>query len=439
MSSNYPYQSTKNKKKFKIQQDTPEIITYNKDTNQNQDWEAKFDNVTSYVDYSNQDSLSNPTKKNDGTINNNFNSENGPNPKFKNKKLTKQQQNELNDSMKEKLLTEDSQVTQNEEDKEKQQQEKILQQQQEEEQPKKKKIRLTSLDVFRGLTMTGMILVDDTGNDEYAIWPIDHSYWFGWTSADQIFPNFLFIMGLAIPFAFSVPNYTYYNMVFNCDLGPPIECICDDNSRGNLESFCCNFEGYLDYKILGPYYEWDGHTRPSDPEGFWGYLTSVFNTFMGLCTCLMMNKYKHKSTELIKNWSLLGLSFAFIGFFMGLWIPLNKDLWTISFMFGTIGISIICLVFLYWFIDIYGRDSKFIKVICQPFIWLGMNPLFIYLIMMFEQNLLQDNITLSDGTSIWDWFLQNVFVSWTNDTVGSFLNAIFYWVIWTLIADILYD
>jgi predicted acyltransferase len=37
--------------------------------------------------------------------------------------------------------------------------------------------------------------------DDYSIWPIHHSEWSGWTTADQVFPNFLFIMGIAIPFA----------------------------------------------------------------------------------------------------------------------------------------------------------------------------------------------------------------------------------------------
>lgn len=39
--------------------------------------------------------------------------------------------------------------------------------------------------------------------------------------------------------------------------------------------------------MLGPF-GWTGHTRPTDPEGPWGYLTSFFNTFMGLLTCLIL-------------------------------------------------------------------------------------------------------------------------------------------------------
>jgi len=57
--------------------------------------------------------------------------------------------------------------------------------------------RLKALDVYRGLTMIGMILVDNMG--PYSPWWLDHSEWNGLTPADLIFPSFLFIMGMAIP------------------------------------------------------------------------------------------------------------------------------------------------------------------------------------------------------------------------------------------------
>ncbi|KRW98528.1 hypothetical protein PPERSA_00125 [Pseudocohnilembus persalinus] len=74
-----------------------------------------------------------------------------------------------------------------------------------------KKVRLKSLDVFRGLTILGMILVDNVGSDQYAIWPLKHSEWDGWTLADQVFPNFLFIMGLAIPLSLRCTIQKYQN------------------------------------------------------------------------------------------------------------------------------------------------------------------------------------------------------------------------------------
>src|SRR6202167_3460644 len=60
--------------------------------------------------------------------------------------------------------------------------------------------RLTSLDLFRGVTIAAMILVNDPGND-HAYWPLEHAEWNGWTPTDLIFPFFLFIVGVSLVFS----------------------------------------------------------------------------------------------------------------------------------------------------------------------------------------------------------------------------------------------
>ncbi len=62
--------------------------------------------------------------------------------------------------------------------------------------------RLISLDVFRGLTIAGMVLVNNPGTWGHIYWPLAHAEWHGWTPTDLIFPFFLFIVGVAIPLAF---------------------------------------------------------------------------------------------------------------------------------------------------------------------------------------------------------------------------------------------
>jgi len=57
------------------------------------------------------------------------------------------------------------------------------------------------LDVFRGLMVAGMILVDN--GDEHAYWPIQHADWNGWTPADFIFPSFLFLVGVSMVFSYA--------------------------------------------------------------------------------------------------------------------------------------------------------------------------------------------------------------------------------------------
>lgn len=71
--------------------------------------------------------------------------------------------------------------------------------------------RLASLDFFRGLTVAGMLLVNNPGpGGTYA--PLEHASespaWHGWTPTDLVFPFFLFIMGVAIPFSFAKRSAT---------------------------------------------------------------------------------------------------------------------------------------------------------------------------------------------------------------------------------------
>ena len=56
--------------------------------------------------------------------------------------------------------------------------------------------RLLSLDVFRGMTVAGMLLVNDPGSWAHIYAPLEHAEWHGWTPTDLIFPFFLFIVGI---------------------------------------------------------------------------------------------------------------------------------------------------------------------------------------------------------------------------------------------------
>ena len=56
--------------------------------------------------------------------------------------------------------------------------------------------RLVALDVFRGLTIASMLLVNDPGSWSAIYWPLEHAPWHGWTPTDLIFPFFLFIVGI---------------------------------------------------------------------------------------------------------------------------------------------------------------------------------------------------------------------------------------------------
>src|SRR3990172_541922 len=63
--------------------------------------------------------------------------------------------------------------------------------------------RLLSLDIFRGITIAGMLLVNNPGSWSSIYPPLRHAEWHGWTPTDLIFPFFLFIVGVAVVYAFA--------------------------------------------------------------------------------------------------------------------------------------------------------------------------------------------------------------------------------------------
>src|SRR4030095_15818865 len=58
--------------------------------------------------------------------------------------------------------------------------------------------RLLSLDVFRGITIAGMTLVNNPGTWDAIYWPLEHAEWNGWTPTDLVFPFFLFLVGVSL-------------------------------------------------------------------------------------------------------------------------------------------------------------------------------------------------------------------------------------------------
>ena len=80
--------------------------------------------------------------------------------------------------------------------------------------------RMLSLDVFRGLTIAGMVLVNNPGTWGSIYWPLEHAEWNGWTFTDTVFPFFVWISGLAMTLSFAkrmeeglVPLATSWSLV----------------------------------------------------------------------------------------------------------------------------------------------------------------------------------------------------------------------------------
>ena len=102
------------------------------------------------------------------------------------------------------------------------------------------KKRLLSLDALRGITVAGMILVNNAGGKvSYA--PLQHSVWNGLTPCDLVFPFFLFIMGISTYISLNKFNF---NVIFLCSLiflFPPVFCNVYNFSVYNLQYPVCIF------------------------------------------------------------------------------------------------------------------------------------------------------------------------------------------------------
>jgi predicted acyltransferase len=298
--------------------------------------------------------------------------------------------------------------------------------------------RLTSLDIYRGLAVAGMILVDNPGSDDLAYWPIKHAQWNGWTPADFIFPSFLFLVGVSMVFSFAarlrrgdsrqqifrhvvvraliliaIGLFVNASPIYGLDLhtwriygvtqrialcylaaailvlwgnrrsqwitlaaclvgywallrfvpvpgfGLPARDIPFMDQQGNLVA-------WLDRKLLmGRLYN---GTR--DPEGLISTIPAIGTTLMGVLTGYWLRSEKTQSAKAIR---MAGIGFVALlaGLIWNRWFPINKNLWTSSFVLLSGGFALVFLAFLYWVIEI----KKWRGVWTMPFLVLGMNAI----------------------------------------------------------------
>lgn len=297
--------------------------------------------------------------------------------------------------------------------------------------------RLLSLDVFRGLTIAGMILANSPGN-ETAYAPLDHSSWNGCTPTDFIFPFFVFIVGVSLVFSLSrrleqghsrkeclaavlkraailfalglaLNGFPYYDLstiripgvlqrialcyafasffflygksAWECLVIPLIligywwvmtHVPAPGFGAGNLTPEG-NWAAYVDRALLR------GHLyRPVyDPEGLFSTLPAMATALFGNLTGRWLRSGwtpAQKVTGLLQA----GLALVLIGGKWGVFFPINKALWTSSYVCWTAGFALLVLSLGYWIIEIKGwrRWSR-------PFEVFGVNAIAVYVLHIF--------------------------------------------------------
>ncbi len=291
--------------------------------------------------------------------------------------------------------------------------------------------RLTSLDVFRGVTVAGMILANNGSGESYA--PLRHAEWDGWTPTDLIFPSFLFIVGVSITFALSkrkddpdgrrgllikifrrsfiifglgialagYPNYHWATIripgvlqrIALCYLAASLIFLVT-RVRGQIIAAVTLLVGYTALMSYVPVPEFGkadwarghdlssyldrlllaGHLYKSDydPEGLLSTLPSIATTLLGILAGHWLRSIRDRYA--ICSGLFVSGTFSIIaGSSWDAWFPINKALWTSSFVLLAAGWSMLGLAVCYWLVDVenYRRWAA-------PFRVLGTNPIVAY-------------------------------------------------------------
>lgn len=356
--------------------------------------------------------------------------------------------------------------------------------------------RLVSLDAFRGITIAGMILVNNPGTSTDVYRPLEHAAWNGWTPADLIFPCFLFIVGVAL--TLSLPPRAVANanrgrlaskvlrraaLIFAlgiflngfpgmdwsmlripgvlqrvalCYGGAALVVLTADirgqaitaasllvgywvlimfvpspGASGTVSTPEANWVGYLDRHLLGGHLLYDDW----DPEGLLSTLPALATTLFGVITGSWLRSVRD-SSERTAGLLIAGTVGVAAGLVLGIWFPINKNLWTSSYAIFSGGAALIVLAACSWLINVKGYRRGL-----SPFVAYGMNPIVAYVLSSLTTKImLLWMVVQPDGTRIplQEYVFTHVFLPIGSPINASLLYAVAYTLVWLGIAGVLY-
>ncbi|KYC36796.1 heparan-alpha-glucosaminide N-acetyltransferase [Scytonema hofmannii PCC 7110] len=365
-------------------------------------------------------------------------------------------------------------------------------------------MRLTSLDVFRGITIAGMILVNMASLAEPNVYaPLLHAPWHGCTPTDLVFPFFLFIVGVAM--AFSLSKYTeknkpdasvYWRILRRTAILFALGLLLNGFWNKGLWTFDLstirimgvlqrislsyllaslavlnlprkgqwilagvlllgywltmmyvpvpgygagvltrfgNFGAYVDRLIIpaAHLYKGDGFNNLGDPEGLFSTIPAVVSVLIGYFTGQWIRNKKYTHSETSMDLVLFGLSCLVIGGIWDLAFPMNKKLWTSSYVIFTSGWALLLLAACYELIEV-----RRIRRWSKPFEVMGLNAIAIFVAsILLIKILVRTKIGSGEkALSTYEWIYQNLFASWTGTVNGSLLFAIVTVLLWLAVA-----
>lgn len=352
--------------------------------------------------------------------------------------------------------------------------------------------RLLALDVMRGLTIALMITVNTPGSWSYVYPPLRHAKWHGCTPTDLVFPFFLFIVGVAMWYSFRkyenatkqqvqkilkrvalifiigllLNAYPHFNFSKLRIMGvlqrialayglAAFLIIYVKHSYLYIVSICIllgywallyfggdppyeaesNLIGNIDTLLLGKQHMWGGLGFSFDPEGLLSTLPAVVTVLLGYFS----GKILASSTTVqkgIQNLTSLGLGLALSGWLWNFVFPINKSLWTSSYVLYAGGLAMLLLSALLWIIDLRNY-----KKWAAPFVHFGRNPLFIFVLSgLYVKTivyLIKINVT-SESLNGYTYLYKKLFVPLAGNMNGSLLFALSHIFVFWIIVYVLY-
>jgi predicted acyltransferase len=356
--------------------------------------------------------------------------------------------------------------------------------------------RLLSLDVFRGLTIAAMILVNNPGTWSAVYAPLRHADWNGWTFTDLVFPFFLFIVGVAMTLSFArriargdsraalfkqvvrrtliifalglILNGFPYFAMSKIRIPGVLQRIAlayffasliylTTKLRGQMIATGSLLAGYWILMITVPVPGFGrgiltpagnlaafidhallhGHIyRPTwDPEGILSTLPAIATVMFGIFTGHWLRATpspQRRTVGLLAG----GAAAILIGEVMSVWFPINKNIWTSSYTVFTAGMAMLLFALCYWIVDVKGYRAW-----AKPFVVYGMNAIAVYVLSGLEARastiwkVVQVN---GKAVSIRAFLYNKFFAPLASPTNASLMWALAYVLFWLAVMWLFY-
>lgn len=194
----------------------------------------------------------------------------------------------------------------------------------------------------------------------------------------------------------------------------------------------------VDLLLLGENHIYGGYGLPFDPEGLLSTLPAIGTVIIGYLSGRIILENEHQKEQAVYQLLFYGFPALFLAYLWNPFFPINKPLWSSSYVLHTGGLAMIILAFCLYFLDVKEQ-----KKWATPFVIFGLNPLFIYALSSLSVKVLIYLIKIPTGNDDtingYQAFYQNVFVTLAgNNEVASFLFAISYVLLHFVVAWILY-